>query len=205
MYELFYKQGACSLAVHVLLNELGVEYTLSPYDKNEPNSKILKVNPRGQVPTLVVDGEPITEGAAILSWLADTHESPMLPNSGMARAKALQWLAFANSSLHPLYGRFFGGGEAFAKSDLGVKAEQSLQELWDIVEAQLGKTKFLAGEQPTLGDILGTVIAHWTPRIAAKITLGPKTKAWMDTVSAMPSYKKAAETEKQLASKKSAA
>lgn len=195
MYELFYKTGACSRAVHVLLNEMDVEFTLSPYDTHEPNSRLLKVNPRGQVPTLVVDGEPITEGAAILTWLADTHQSPLLPARGIERAKALQWLAFANSSLHPLYSRFFSGGEAFFATEFGKTAQQSLQKLWDMVEAQLKETKYLAGDDITVGDILGTVIAHWTPRIAAPITLGERTKAWMAEVSKRPAYVKAAQAE----------
>lgn len=195
MYELFYKTGACSRAVHVLLNEIGVDFTLSPYDTHEPNSRLLKVNPRGQVPTLVVDGEPITEGAAIMSWLADTHQSPLLPASGIERAKALQWLAFANSSLHPLYSRFFGGGEAFFNTEFGKTAQQSLQKLWDMVEAQLKQTKYLAGDEITLGDILAVVIAHWTPRVAAPITLGEHTKAWVAEVSKRPAYVKAAQAE----------
>lgn len=196
MYELFYKTGACSLAVHVLLNEIGADYKLSPYDTNEPNSKLLKVNPRGQVPTLVVGDDVITEGAAILSWLADTHKSPLLPAEGIERAKALQWLAFFNSSVHPLYGRFFHGGEPFAQSEWGQSAQQSLQKLWDLVEAQLSKTQYIAGDDITLGDILGTVVGSWTPRIAAKITLGEKTKAWMQNVASRPTYKDAQHAEK---------
>jgi len=195
-YELFYKVGACSLAVHVVLNEIGAPYTLSPYDIKEPDSKLLKVNPRGQVPTLVVDGEPITEGAAILSWLADTHKSPLLPAEGIARAKALQWLAFFNSSMHPLYSRFFHGGEPFAQSEWGKGAQQSLQKLWDLVEAQLGKSKYIAGDEITLGDILGTVVGSWTPHIATTITLGEKTKAWMKEVASRPTYKEAQHAEK---------
>ncbi len=196
MYELFYKTGACSLAVHVVLNEIGADYTLSAYDAKEPNSKLLKVNPRGQVPTLVVDGEPITEGGAILSWLADTHQSKLLPKSGIERARALEWLAFFNASMHPLYGRFFHGGEPFTQSEWGQSAQQSLQKLWDLVEQQLGKTKYVAGDEITLGDILGTVISSWTPHIAAKITLGDKTKAWVKDVMARQSYKDAQEAEK---------
>ena len=199
MYELFYKTGACSLAVHVLLNEIGADYTLSPYDVKEPNSKLLKVNPLGQVPTLVVDGEPIVEGAAILTWLCDTHQSPLLPDSGIERARALQWLAFCNSSLHPLYGQFFHGGDAFAASEFAKKAEKSLQKLWDQVEAQLGKTRYLAGDAPTVGDILGTVIASWNPHIKANVVLGEKTQAWAKAVAARPAYGKAAADEKKSA------
>ncbi len=204
MYQLFYKTGACSRAVHVLLNEMNVPFELLPYDKNEPDSKLLKANPLGQVPTLVVDGDIITEGAAIITWLADTHESPLLPKSGMARAKALEWLAFSNSSLHPVYGRFFHGGKAFAESEFSKSAAETLQKLWDRVEAQLNKTQYLAGNEITVGDILATVIWHWTPNIAAKPNFGPKTKAWIEAVSSRPAYKKAVESETNGA-KKSAA
>lgn len=193
MYELFYKTGACSRAVHVLLNEIGTEFTLSPNDSHEPNSRLLKANPRGQVPTLVIDGEPITEGGAIMSWLADEHKT-FLPASGIARAQALQWLAFANSSLHPIYSRFFGGGEAFAQTEYGKSAQQSLQKLWDLVEVQLGKTKYLAGDEPTVGDILTTVIGNWKPK-GLTITLGEKTKALFKTMEARPAYKKAVDAE----------
>lgn len=195
-YELFYKTGACSLAVHVVLNEIGAEYKLSPNDAKEPNSRLLKANPRGQVPTLVVDGEPITEGGAILSWLADTHKSPLLPQAGIERAKALQWLAFFNSSMHPLYSQFFHGGEPFAQSEWGQKAQQSLQKLWDLVEKQLSQTKYTAGDEITVGDILGTVISSWTPHIAAKITLGEKTQAWIKDVASRQTYKDAQHAEK---------
>ena len=154
------------------------------------------MNPRGEVPTLVVDGEPITEGAAILTWLADTHQSALLPKEGMERAKALQWLAFFNSSMHPAYSSFFHGGEAFAKSEFAKGAEKKIQKLWDLVEAQLGRTKYVAGDEISLGDILGTVISNWTPHIKADITLGEKTKAWVKDVMARPTYKKAQADEK---------
>ena len=192
MYELFYKTGACSRAVHVLLNELGVDFTLHPYEDREC---LLKVNPRGQVPTLVVDGEAISEGAAIMTYLADTHPSALLPAAGLPRARALQWLAFGNSSLHPLYGAFFKGGETYAASEFGKASAAALQKLWDLVEQQLTKTTYLAGDSLTLGDILCTVIAHWTPRVKANITLGPKTNAWVESVSNRPAYRKAVETE----------
>lgn len=200
MYELFYKPIACSRAVHVLFHEMGVPFTLTSYEHKE---RLHSYNPRAQVPTLVVDGEPILEGAAILTYLADTHQSPLLPASGLARAKALQWLAFANSSLHPIYSAFFHGGEAYAQSQFGKSAQTTLQQLWDMVEAQLEKTPYLAGEQMSLGDILTTVIAHWTPFIKTEIVLGPKTQALVKTVSQRPSYVKAVEAEQP--SKKSAA
>lgn len=194
-YELFYSPGACSLAVHVLLREIGVPFTLTKADASEPDSKLLKANPRGQVPTLVIDGEPLVEGAAILTYLAEQHESPFLPKAGMERARALQWLAFANSSLHPLYSRFFGYrkkfADAFPKSEFYAPTHDGIQKCWDQVEAQLNKTRYVAGATPTLADILLTVIAGWTPALPQPITFGPKTTELLQTIGGWASYKQA--------------
>ena len=111
MYTLYYMSGACSLAIHVVLNELGQQLKLENVrvPEGQPrNPEFLKINPRGQVPVLVEeDGNPIREGGAIIAYLLDKHHSPMMPKSGKARAKALEWLMFANATLHPAYGRVF--------------------------------------------------------------------------------------------------
>src|SRR5262245_43008137 len=108
MYKLYYSPGACSMAVHVVLNELAVPFELakvSTKDGSMKSPEYLKMNPRGQVPVLLIDGKPMKEGAAIITWLLDEHKSPMLPKSGMARAKALEWLMWCNASLHVGYSK----------------------------------------------------------------------------------------------------
>jgi len=196
MVKLYGKNGACSMAVHVLLNELGEKYEyVNAYDAHGKASDELKaLNPLGQIPVLVDGDLTLTEGAAIINYLLDKHESPMLPKSGSGRAKALQWLAFANATMHPAYGRAF-----FLKGALGEGAEkekalkiaaEKINVLWALVDARLAKQKYVAGEQFSAADILLTVIANWTSNVPGTITFGEHVKRLLKEVSARPAYQK---------------
>jgi glutathione S-transferase len=200
-YELYGLSGACSLAVHVILNELGQNPKVKMMDRatNEIKSpEYLKINPRGNVPLLVEDGKPLREGGAQIVYLCDKFKSPLLPQSGWERAQALQWLMFANSTLHPAYSRTFWLSKhipAGENQDNAIKeARVQIQALWDHVEEELTKsgTPYVAGKDITAGDILLSVIANWNP---AAYKFGPKTKALFKAVSARPSYQKALQAE----------
>ncbi len=197
MYTVYYSAGSCSTAVKVILNEIGADYEAkdrwTDASRTAKDPEFLKVNPRGTVPTLVTEGTALLEGAAIITYLCEKHKSPLLPASGIERAKALQWLAFANATLHPAYGRFFWsasnpGLDEATKTAVGLAAADTVQTLWNDVEAQLEKTTYLAGSTLTAGDILLTVIANWSPRLPKPIKFGPKTSKLLREVSSRPSY-----------------
>ncbi len=200
MYNLYYSPGSCSMAIHVLLNEVGAQFTLENTTIKEGKNRsetFLKINPRGQVPALVEDGKAMLEGGAILTYLCDKHNSPLLPKDGWARAQALQWLMFCNSTLHPAYSRCFwlnrlpdAGKEVFL-----AKAVEWVNRLWQDVETHLQNQPYLCGNECTIGDVLLTVIANWSGNIPATITIGPKTRALFARVIARPSYQKALATE----------
>ena len=197
MYTLYYMPGACSMAVHVLLNELGQDVKLVNAT-GEGRAELLKVNPRGMVPTLVDDGVVIREGGAILSYLLDKHNSPMLPKSGKERAAALEWLMFGNATLHPAYGRAFGAMKGFSgevKDKVLVAAVENINKLWTDVEARLSESPYLAGKELGAADILLTVIANWSGHISSDIVIGPKTKALLKQVISRPAYQKALKDE----------
>jgi glutathione S-transferase len=198
-YKLYYAPGACSLAVHALLNELKLPYTTQKIDTKAPRTpEFLKINPRGAVPVLEIDGKILREGAAIIITLLETNKSPLLPSEGFERAKALEWLSFANSTLHPAYGRGFGLGylpvdDKTKDTILNTKIVPQIQKYWDEVETQVKKEGgYLAGKQPTAADFLVTVIANWTPMLFGdKIKFGPGTQNLLRSISARPSYQKA--------------
>lgn len=201
-YKLYYSAGACSMAIHVLLNELNQPYQL--VDANKPGTKertpeFLKISPRGMVPVLEIDGTPVYEGGAILTYLCDTHESTLLPQEGMARAKALEALMFCNSTLHPAYSRAFGAMKmtdpAIPKDKLIALACENINKLWAEVDAKLAKQKYLAGEQLTVGDILMTVIANWSGNFGSAVTLPENVKRVLAEVKARPAYQKALQSE----------
>ncbi len=197
MYKLYYAPGACSLAVHAVLNELKADYKAEKVDFKNKSPEFLKANPRGAVPVLEIDGQVLREGAAILTTLAETNNSTLLPTTGFERAKALEWLAFANSTLHPVYGRAFGlpylQADDATKASIKTTLATTIQKLWDEVETQVTKEGgYLAGSQPTLADFLVTVIANWTPGLfGTTVTFGPKTQNLLRSISSRPSYQKA--------------
>lgn len=104
---LYYGPGACSFASHIALEELGVKYdtvklNLAEGDQRKP--EYLKLNPRGAVPTLVVDGKVMTENVGILSFLAGGNPKKGLwPDDTWHQAKAISTMAWLSNHLHVAY------------------------------------------------------------------------------------------------------
>lgn len=199
MYQLFYSPGACSMAVHVVINEIGQPVELTRAIIGEPSNvdKALHAhNPRNQVPVLVEDGKALLEGGAIITYLCDKHSSELIPTKGWERAQALQWLMFANSSLHVGYSKAAFIKRNGGSSELFEKATGQIQSMWNQIEDHLAKSgkPYLCGDKVTAGDILVTVIANWG-FLGVPFTYGPKTKTLLKSVSARPAYQKALSAE----------
>ncbi len=191
--KLYYASGACSMAVHVVLEELGVEYEAQKIELSKGEHKqpeYLKINPRGEVAAMEIDGENCSENAAMIIYLNDKNGYKMLPKDGMPRLKAMQWLMFVNTSLHGAYSKFMmiKRNDPENKKLLDV-AMQNIQKQWDEIERHLNETgnKFLAGNDVTAGDIYTTVVANWG-FIGQMPKFGPKTMDLLNAVSCRPSY-----------------
>jgi glutathione S-transferase len=106
MLTLYFAPGSSSFAVHIALHEIGVAFEGKPMSFNGNDLRApgyLKLNPEGKVPTLLVDGRPLTEVAAILYYLARRFpKAALLPRDDIeAEAQALSWMSFIASTLHP--------------------------------------------------------------------------------------------------------
>jgi len=106
MLTLYFAPGSSSMAVHIALHEIGVPFESRPMsfcNKDLSTPDYLALNGEGKVPTLVIDGRPLTEVAAILYYLAKRFPGAgLLPRDDMeADAHALSWMSFAASTLHP--------------------------------------------------------------------------------------------------------
>jgi glutathione S-transferase len=106
MLTLYFAPGASSFAVHIALHEIGVPFEARPMSfRNNDTRKadFLKINPDGKVPTLLIDGRPLTEVAGILFYLAKRFpEAGLLPHDDIeAEAQAISWMSFIASTLHP--------------------------------------------------------------------------------------------------------
>ncbi len=93
------------MAAHIALHEAGAVFEVCPlsFSRRENRSPAyLALNPAGKVPTLLIDGRPLTEVAAILFYLARRFpDAGLLPEGAEAQAHALSWMSFAASTLHP--------------------------------------------------------------------------------------------------------
>ena len=102
---LYYAPTACSLIPYVTLTEAGARFETRPIDLRAGDTMkpdYLALNPMHKVPVLVVDGEPLTENVAIQLWIARAFpEAGLLPRDPLAETKAVAFMAWCASSIHP--------------------------------------------------------------------------------------------------------
>src|SRR5436305_12295176 len=107
MLTLYFSPGASSMATHITLNEIGAPFELNYVPLHQHANReagYLGVNPEGKVPTLMIDGRPLTEVAATLWYLARRYpEAGLLPQYGdiEAEARVISWMSFIASTIHP--------------------------------------------------------------------------------------------------------
>jgi glutathione S-transferase len=124
---LYLSPGSSSMAVHIALHEVGVPFEARPlsFARNETRSPaFLAINPAGKVPTLLIDGRPLTEVAGCLFYLAKRHpEAKLLPADDEAQAQAVSWMSFIASTLHPAR----------------RQGLEHAQQVWQIADHRLGQ------------------------------------------------------------------
>jgi len=108
--KLYYAPGACSFASHIALEEVGLPYdtvklNLAEGDQRKP--EYLALNPRGRVPTLVVDGHILTENVGIMTYLAGGYPKARIwPDDTWHQAMAVSAMAWISNTVHPAYGHY---------------------------------------------------------------------------------------------------
>jgi glutathione S-transferase len=109
MLTLYFAPGASSMAVHIALHEIGVPFEPRPISlgrREQRTADFLAHNPEGKVPTLLIDGRPLTEVAAILLYLAKRFPAAgLLPDDIEGEAQAVSWMSFIAATLHPARAR----------------------------------------------------------------------------------------------------
>jgi len=192
MYTLYTIPGSCSSGITVLLEKLQLDYT--PV-KREDVSNYADIVPTNQVPALKLpDGQIITEGAAIVLYLLEKNNSPMLPADLSQKAEFLRWLMFDYATLHPAYGRMFAIQykveiDDKEKNRVLTQLAVYVSSLWAILDKELEKKKFITGDQPTVVDYLATIYSGWGKNFQdIKITLGKNVERLVDEVSVLPEF-----------------
>jgi glutathione S-transferase len=162
--KLYYSPGACSLAPHIIANEAGVSLELVKVDihgghKTESGEDFYKINPKGYVPALMLDdGTLLTEGPAVQLYVADLKpDAKLVPASGVARYKMIEWLCFINSEIHRAFEPLFGDASAEEKAESAAK----IKTRFDYVSGQLDGKQFLTGDTFTAADAYLFVMTTW--------------------------------------------
>jgi glutathione S-transferase len=106
MLTLYFAPGSSSMAPHIALHEIGVDFDARPVSfgrKENRTLAYLALNPEGKVPTLLIEGRPLTEVAGILFYLAKRFPAAgLLPSDDIeAEAQAISWMSFIAATLHP--------------------------------------------------------------------------------------------------------
>jgi glutathione S-transferase len=145
MNTLYYSPSTASLVVHWLLIELGIPHALHKldFDKREQKSpEYLAINPAGVVPALALDGDVLTEAAAIVLHLADRHpEAGLAPAVGTpGRGQYYKWMFFMANTLQPAYRAWFyptePAGEANVEA-VQAAARAKIEAAWQQVDEHL--------------------------------------------------------------------
>lgn len=197
--KLYFFPGACSLSPHIVAREIGIELTL---DKVDPASKktssgrdFLAINPKGYVPTLELDdGEVLTEGPAIVQYLADQKpETKLVPPPGtMARYRVQEMLGYINSELHKSYSPLFNPKTS---PEQRQEREAYLRKRYSVIEAALAKGPYLFGEQFTVADAYLFTVTNWANFVKLDLSAFPNLLAYQRRVAARPAVQGAMRAE----------
>ena len=198
--KLYYSPGACSLSPHIVLREAGLKFDLERVDLaakklKESGADFLQVNPKGQVPVLQLDdGDKLTEGPAIVQYIADQKpESGLAPANGTRpRYHVQEWLNFVTSDLHKVFAPLFRPTtpEEFVKI-----TKETVASKFTYLDKHLANKQYLSGDTFTVADAYCFVIVGWSKYKDIDLGRWPNLKAYMDRIAARPKVQEAMKAE----------
>lgn len=189
--KLYYSPGACSLSPHIVLRELGRDFDIERVDGTtkvtETGADLRAINPKGYVPALrLADGEVLTEGAAIVQYLADSNGAYQLaPKPGtLARARLQEHLNYIASELHQAFAPIFHGATGEARDKAAAKVGHRLDHL----EKQFSDGRnYLLGDSFSVADAYLFVVATWTGPTGIGLDRWPGLAAFVERMRQRPS------------------
>lgn len=188
--KLYYSPGACSLSPHIILNEGGFSFDKEKVDlasrKTETGADYTAVNPDGYVPALRLDdGQVLTEGPAIIQYLADrVPEKKLAPPMGtIERYRLMQWLNFISTELHKGFSPLFNPQ---APEEWKAVATAQLARRLGSVSLQLEGKDWLLGNDFTVADAYLFTVLGWGRYVGIELERWPVLKAYQDRVFMRP-------------------
>lgn len=188
--KLYYSPGACSMAPHIVLREAGLKFDLEQVDlagkKTAGGDDYTKINSKGYVPAVKLDdGQVLTEGVAIMQYLADQKpESGLAPKAGtMERYRLMEWLNFISTEIHKSFSPLWN-----PKTPEETKQNQRnlLGRRFDYLAQQLKGRQYLMGDRFTVADAYLFTVLNWTGKLNVDLSKWPVIREFMARVAARP-------------------
>ena len=168
--KLYSKPGACSTAVHIALQWTGGPFEVEILDGAAMKAPAyLAINPAGAVPALVDGDFVLTQNAAIMGYVADTHPQAGLGGDGSPRqrAEAARWLSFVNSDVHPAFKPIFAParylGDESGHDAVQAAARTAVRGLMETADKRLANHEWLAGFR-SFADPYFYMTVRWADR-----------------------------------------
>jgi glutathione S-transferase len=197
--QLYYAPGVCSLASHIVLREVGADFELVRADikahKLADGGDFYAVNSKGSVPVLRLDdGQVLTEGPAILQYIADQHPAAKLapPNGTLERTRLQEWLNFITSELHKTFSPLF---DQTADPKVKEHYQKLLTRKLDWLNGALAGKTYLTGNDFTIADAYAFVVLNWTGFVGIDLAKWPAIQGFQARVAARPKVQEALEAE----------
>jgi glutathione S-transferase len=183
------------LSPHIVAEEAGIALEYEKVDikthKTASGEDFYAINPKGYVPALLLDGGVVlSEGPAIVQYLADLKpEAELIPRSGMARYRVIEWLAYINSEMHKTFSPLFAPGSEEVKAEARAK----LVKRFAYVGEQLAGNDYLTGDSFSAADAYLFVMTSWA--LFQKIAVPDNVAAFRIRVTARPAVHRALKAE----------
>ncbi|WP_213712894.1 glutathione transferase GstA [Cedecea lapagei] len=197
--KLYYAPKACSLSPHIVLRELELEFELIKVDnKNKLTADgrdFFTVTPKGYVAALELDnGEILTEGTAIVQYLADLQpEKGLAPLAGSwARVRLQEWLNFITSELHAASAPLFNA--SLPEEVKAIFREKFFKRL-DFVQDTLSKTVYLTGSTFSVADAYLYTVLSWGKMLSIDLNQWPAIASYLAAINARPAVQEALRVE----------
>ncbi len=188
--KLYYAKGACSLSPHIVLLEAGLPYTLEKVDmgskKTDKGADYLTVNNKGAVPTLQLDdGKVLTEGPAIVQYLADLKpDSGLAPRAGtFERYQLMEILNYITSEVHKGFTPLFNPASS---AEMKSAAKAALDKRFEWLTGFLGNKNYLMGSTFTVADAYLFTVLSWTAHVGIDLGKWPALSAYHGRIAQRP-------------------
>jgi glutathione S-transferase len=197
MDVLYYAPGAASFLVHWLLIEVDAPYELRLVDtaaRQQKTPGYLALNPNGVVPTLVIDGKPRYEAAALAMLLADRHSRAGLAPAFDApqRADYVQWMFNLANMVQPLFRQWWYPGEPAGEANadaLRAHCAPRIEAQWQRIDDHLAAHgPYLLGKDISAADFYLTMLMRWSRNMPRPATDWPHLAALAKSMKARPSF-----------------